>query len=272
MLFSPSRAKTTWTPPRQAPTSPSPPAQRTSLCPAWQPPPSLQPSPSLRPISQTSTTQKSPSWLCWAYRCCSQDSQPSWQCAGALNRTGTLRPAAAQGRVWPADEAGQVNPSLRCGRDWAHIGVHTTCLLDDRLHADHRSVRTHMCPGLPQDRHHRQKPVWSPTSQCHVCLTMSLRSDLRTGWGLTLCSQKCDTLYVLWFYGLWYKKRGLWIHFKILRLLGGWSLVQNKILSSQLYTLVTTPFNYKHQDKHWKDHRVSLTALDYIWSDLIKSK
>lgn len=185
MFFSPSRAKTTWTQLSQAPISPLPLTQKTPFCPARQPLPSLPPFYSRHSILQTPMTQNLLSWRCWAYPCCWLGLQSSWQCAGPLNRMGTLRQAVVQGRAWLVEEVGPVSLSSRCGGGWAHIGVHTASPSDVRHIAGHMSVRAHTCPSHQSDRHHSQKPAQSLTSLCHVYLTMSLKSDLRTDWGLT---------------------------------------------------------------------------------------
>ncbi len=101
---------------------------------------------------------------------------------------GTPKQAVAQGRASPVVGAGPVSLSSKCGKGWVHIVDRTTSPSDDRPIGGHTSAQAH--PSRQPNRHHRQRPVRSPTSQCPVYLTMSLKSDLRTNRVLTDCSPK----------------------------------------------------------------------------------
>lgn len=169
--FSQCRAKATWTPQTQTPSFPL--TMRTSLCQTW-PPPYPPPSRSLRPTLQTTTTRRSPSWSFWACRSRWRGWQHSWQCAGPLSGTRTRKRAVAPGSAWLGAGVDLASHSSKCGRDWVHIDAPAISLSEGRPNVDRtsRKARAHHSPH-PNSR----KPACSLISLCHVCLTMSLKSD-----------------------------------------------------------------------------------------------
>ena len=174
MLFSQCRATATWTPQTQTLTLPPP--KEPSLCQTWRLPypPPLR---SLHPTLRATTTQRSPLWSFWACRWRWRDWQHSWRCADPQSTTRTRKRAVAQESAWLVAGVDLASHSSKCGRDWVHIDARAISLSGGRPNADRMSRRARTHHGPHPDKRCHLKPACSPISLCHVCLTLSLKSD-----------------------------------------------------------------------------------------------